>query len=175
MLSEFLLDQCQPLLSSQTEEAHIIKSAILIDVGDRKLQGPQTPHCDTLLDGNGKENPRRGVIAPGMAGVFSFLVYDKSHSLLWRAALHHKWNERWGFKLSTKELDQQFSESVPLQEPMRLWVDRGQMVIFDGHLVHAGDESRVLSTGDVHPNIRWDTMHFCNALLQHVHGLWVGS
>lgn len=155
--ANFLMDgeKCRFLLDSPEDEACIVKASILIDVGaNGTRQGPQTPHCDWLLDGQGKIYVRRAVIAPTTKGTFSLLIYPKSHKLLRRAAKFHEWDKEWGFTFSSEEKDEAFCEGRPVREPSRIWLDKGEVLVFDAHLVHAGDESRMLPDDEVMPNIR---------------------
>lgn len=155
--SRFLLDadKCRFLLDSPGEEASIAKVSILIDVGAKgKWQGPQTPHIDWLLDGRGNIIVRRGAIAPATTGCFSLLIYDKSHKMLRQAADWHDWHEDWGFFYSSVRKDKAFCKGKTVKEPSRIWVDKGQILVFDGFLVHAGDESRMLPDMEVLPNLR---------------------
>lgn len=161
-LKDFLMSsKCSELLGG--ESAHVVKVSILVDVnGHRRDHGAQIPHTDWLVDTYGVKHPRRAAIIPTGAGSFSILLYVMSHIVVRSTATYHMCDEKAGFlDCSTVEGDRAFSEYLPVQEPIRLWLDDDQMLIFDGHLVHAGDESRFSSSDatSVLPNPRSVFVH----------------
>lgn len=148
---EFLMGPiCRPLLGM---DAVIKKVSFLIDQHCKSI-GIQANHLDWLLDGLVDVFERCAAIAPS-TDLFSLLLFPGSHLIMREAARFHLWSKEWGFKFSTPERDAAFSRSLPIFEPTRLWLKKDQMLIFRGHLVHGGDESRVTDSGTVLPNPRW--------------------
>ena len=148
-------EKCHFLLDSPKEEACVVEASILTDVGDKgRWHGPHAPSCGFRLDGSGMEHVRCVAVAPTTTNVFSLLIFPKSHKLLRQAAKHHDWAKEWGFLFSSKEKDQSFCERKSERKPCRIWVDKGEMLVYDGHLVTAIDETRMSSSYEVMPNIR---------------------
>ena len=149
-------EKCRSLLARPGGTACVLTKSILIDVGaDGKWHGPQTPRCTWQLDGNGNKHVRRVAIVPITDDTCSVLIYPRSHKMLRQAAKRHDWREKWGFFNSSEEKDANFCSTRKVKEPWRIWLDKGQMLLYDGHLVIAGDESRVLSDNTVMSNSRW--------------------
>ena len=121
--------------------AKVLKSAILMNVIDALARGAQCPHLDWLLDAD-EDVLRRAVILPMAEETFSILVYPMSHNIMLQAA---KVQAEGKTREQRKVLDEIFSAGI-LQtfNPIRLQLQPGQMLIFDGRLVHAGDISQQL-------------------------------
>lgn len=147
-------EKCRFLLDSPGEEAWVVQTHVLVDVGaDGKWHGPQAPRCGYLLDGNGKKHVRRVAVAPTTAGIHSMLIYPRSHKVLRQAAKHHEWQEDWGFTFSSNKKDEEFCAKKRVRKPWRIWLERGHMLVYDGHLVYAEDQTKIVRN-QVLPNMR---------------------
>lgn len=125
--------------------ASVRKAAIMSDAAKAHAKGPQCPHTDFQVDG--LDAVRRAILMPMEAKLFSILLYPQSHTVLRKAAMHHRWTLEQGFKHSSADLDMQFARRTPLLEPVRLYLEDTHVLIFDCFLVHAGDFCKVPKKG----------------------------
>jgi ectoine hydroxylase-related dioxygenase (phytanoyl-CoA dioxygenase family) len=95
---------------------------------------PQVPHVDFPCSYNADELLRVAIVA---LEKFSLYVYPYSHTLMRSMMALHGPNFTTG---STVEIDVEIAQSMSMQIPLRLDVEPGEIIIFDGYLVHAGTE-----------------------------------
>lgn len=116
-------------------KGHSDHDSILVDMVPKGITGnPQVPHVDFPCSYNVDELLRVAIVA---LEAFSLYVYPFSHTLMRSMMEEHGPDFQTG---STEEIDARIAQSISMQIPIRLDVQPGEIIIFDGYLVHAGTE-----------------------------------
>ncbi|GAX86254.1 hypothetical protein CEUSTIGMA_g13666.t1 [Chlamydomonas eustigma] len=131
--------------------------SLIVDVvQDESHRRPQPPHIDYPL------SSKRELLNVAILAVteFSLYVYPRSHTLV-REAIRFLGDESNFHHSSNSSSDSMFSRHLGLQVPIKVCLKAGELLIFDGYLVHAGTEGEVgvvrprlhLYLQECHPNV----------------------
>ncbi|GAX86010.1 hypothetical protein CEUSTIGMA_g13426.t1 [Chlamydomonas eustigma] len=131
--------------------------SLIVDVvQDESHRRPQPPHIDYPL------SSKRELLNVAILAVteFSLYVYPRSHTLV-REAIRFLGDESNFHHSSNSSSDSIFSRHLGLQVPIKVCLKAGELLIFDGYLVHAGTEGEVgvvrprlhLYLQECHPNV----------------------
>ena len=109
---------------------------------------PQAAHVDYRVTGEDRFlRVMMTAITP-----FSLLVWPGSHQLVRMLPEAHEWSSDGGFAgKSTEKMDRVMAEVAnQVRMPQRILLEAGQTIIFDGYLIHAGDEQTELGDFRLH-------------------------
>ncbi|GAX85866.1 hypothetical protein CEUSTIGMA_g13282.t1 [Chlamydomonas eustigma] len=120
--------------------------SVLIDVVQNESQRwAQPPHIDYALSST-KELLNVAILA---LADFSLYIYPRSH-LLVRSLAQFLGDEKQFEHTSNMDADKLFASNMGMQYPIRVNLRAGELLIFDGYLVHAGTEGLV---GEARPRL----------------------
>ncbi|GAX86185.1 hypothetical protein CEUSTIGMA_g13598.t1 [Chlamydomonas eustigma] len=120
--------------------------SVLIDVVQNESQRwAQPPHIDYALSST-KELLNVAILA---LADFSLYIYPRSH-LLVRSLAQFLGDEKQFEHTSNMDADKLFASNMGMQYPIRVNLRVGELLIFDGYLVHAGTEGLV---GEARPRL----------------------